>query len=1246
MRRFIFTGLILIFSTAIQAQTTATNALAFPSSNNSFLAKGNPAADVSVDLYTGKSQASIPICNLASKGISIPVSVDYADGAGVKLHEYATQVGLGWQLNAGGAISRVVRGFPDELPNGYLGTGTLPTNILTSQTQWGKLIASYVGNAGGMTSNEHTAIFGYAASAALTAPTADGEPDIFYVKTPFFSFQFVFNELGVPVFPNTTGYKIITTNFINTSSLYNQNSSFEVIDPSGNQYYFGTNVYSREQSTDSLYGVPYQFNSTWYLTQIITFNSKDVINLSYTSSSTNDTTYNYTWSEADNGSQTNTILSTGRNIVTNPKFISQIVSQLGEVDFNYTFNQRLDDHNLPFLSTIVTKAYNPQTLTNGTSLQTYTFQFGYFGTPSIDPNVLRLELTGITVAGNTTTTSTPLKLASFGYDTVTNSIVTNLPNRTWLVYDYWGHCNTTTNPPANDYKYVSLVSQSPNVTMAQIDILTSITTLQGETWQITYDNSVTGIGGVRVAKMSRTLPTGENLNKTYQYLDAYGNPSSGEIYSNLYSQLSFQMSSIITLYFTSNPYVLNDATGNFVGYSQVKEINQNGGYTLFNFSNFNDGTDADGLGFSDVLSTVNVQGINGYNFSYIPSATNMSFKRGLLLSKSVFNSAGNTLSSTTYNYSPLVSVANLKNSAYGLCIIFLNGVVTSTSYAQTSGYNKYSTTNENYRLTSVTQTDYDQVTHGNAMSQITNYGYDQLSDVNNTNRLINSITTADSKGLTDTRDIYYSIDVSQTGSAAIPMLTTGPETTTLQAMVTGNNVDEVIHTTQITNSVNSTINQKHNTFGTFQDGLATKYFITNASTYTSDPANIANTLVNQNYYYFDAGSSNLISSNSLGGKSTAVGYGYTSAYPNVKVVDASSTSITNSQTITAQGYLNFSTGTSFYSTGGNIVLSISFGSYPGATNQTFANYTLTGPSSYTGSLCYTMSGSGYSCGSTPSSITLTGYPAGSYSLTVSGSTNFPSSNPDLSFTYPTTIGVTTYTNEYFFEGFEENISATSGSAHTGNMYYNGNYTVNYSPPNSRSYLIQYWNLVGGIWNFNELPYSAGMVLTGPVDDIRVFPVDALMTSYTYNPLVGKTSETDPSGKSVSYLYDGLNRLNLVKDNDGSILKKNCYTYQGQTSSCPATLNIYCAGNNSYTTWTVSFTSTLTGQVYSFSIPATSFPNTNYQLPVGNYTVVLTPGNNNGHNLGFGNYGLSGSGAAAFTLTNIPLTSNITIYIED
>ncbi len=78
------------------------------------------------------------------------------------------------------------------------------------------------------------------------------------------------------------------------------------------------------------------------------------------------------------------------------------------------------------------------------------------------------------------------------------------------------------------------------------------------------------------------------------------------------------------------------------------------------------------------------------------------------------------------------------------------------------------------------------------------------------------------------------------------------------------NVDEVIHTVDIANIVSSTINQMHNTFGTFQDGLATKYYMTNASAYTSDPVNTTNTLVNQEYYYLDAGSSNLISSNTLG----------------------------------------------------------------------------------------------------------------------------------------------------------------------------------------------------------------------------------------------------------------------------------------------------------------------------------------------------------------------------------------------
>lgn len=54
---------------------------------------------------------------------------------------------------------------------------------------------------------------------------------------------------------------------------------------------------------------------------------------------------------------------------------------------------------------------------------------------------------------------------------------------------------------------------------------------------------------------------------------------------------------------------------------------------------------------------------------------------------------------------------------------------------------------------------------------------------------------------------------------------------------------------------------------------------------------------------------------------------------------------------------------------------------------------------------------------------------------------------------------------------------------------------------------------------------------------------AQITTYTYDPLVGITSTTDPRGNTVYYEYDSYNRLLHVKDNEGHILSKNQYHYK-------------------------------------------------------------------------------------------------------
>lgn len=65
--------------------------------------------------------------------------------------------------------------------------------------------------------------------------------------------------------------------------------------------------------------------------------------------------------------------------------------------------------------------------------------------------------------------------------------------------------------------------------------------------------------------------------------------------------------------------------------------------------------------------------------------------------------------------------------------------------------------------------------------------------------------------------------------------------------------------------------------------------------------------------------------------------------------------------------------------------------------------------------------------------------------------------------------------------------------------------------------------------------------------------NAQVYTYTFKPQVGVTSETDARGRTTYYEYDEMNRLHLVKDHDGNILKMICYNYHGQPVNCGPTV---------------------------------------------------------------------------------------------
>lgn len=55
----------------------------------------------------------------------------------------------------------------------------------------------------------------------------------------------------------------------------------------------------------------------------------------------------------------------------------------------------------------------------------------------------------------------------------------------------------------------------------------------------------------------------------------------------------------------------------------------------------------------------------------------------------------------------------------------------------------------------------------------------------------------------------------------------------------------------------------------------------------------------------------------------------------------------------------------------------------------------------------------------------------------------------------------------------------------------------------------------------------------------------LLTTYTHQPLVGILSQTDPTGRTITYEYDGLGRLLRTRDDQGRILSQQQYHYAGK-----------------------------------------------------------------------------------------------------
>jgi len=121
-------AVISLFSASSLTGQTGSLRVSLPSPTAASLGK---FGDIPVSLYTGVPDISIPLFTAKGRTLELPIVLKYHAG-GIRVEEIAGWAGLGWTLEAGGAITRTVRGLVDESPGGYYFTG----NTFNNPSNW------------------------------------------------------------------------------------------------------------------------------------------------------------------------------------------------------------------------------------------------------------------------------------------------------------------------------------------------------------------------------------------------------------------------------------------------------------------------------------------------------------------------------------------------------------------------------------------------------------------------------------------------------------------------------------------------------------------------------------------------------------------------------------------------------------------------------------------------------------------------------------------------------------------------------------------------------------------------------------------------------------------------------------------------------------------------------------------------------------------------------------------------------
>ena len=434
-------GFLLLFSKGVNAQDDPLSPPSVVPSTPEAAALGK-FIDVPVSHYTGVPQIGIPLCAVSEMGVGIDIALSY-HGSGIKVDEIASRVGLGWSLSGQGSVTRSVRGTPDD----YQGSGFLNTSITVADY----FAATPIQQATWTIQNN-------------TIGALDFESDMYYFNLPGgASGKFFFQQDGTPVMiphnqditinpvQNTAGHiekwEITTANGLKYYLGKSQDGSKEAVDRTTSN----TFTVQAGSGTTSFPETPAHFENyvtTWHLLEVVTpYN--DVVEYAYEPITVSTSTVSFSGERSRlSGTGCGAGSSSYTQINNSRRRLQSITSENTTVAFTYGHNRQdlINDAALTKLS-----VFNNES----TLIKEYRFTYDYF-TSSIahgnsvpfgdmDQRKKRLYLKELTE----TFAGSDNRQYEFEYDTTHI-----LPDRLSFATDFWGYYNgknnSTTHIPATE----------------------------------------------------------------------------------------------------------------------------------------------------------------------------------------------------------------------------------------------------------------------------------------------------------------------------------------------------------------------------------------------------------------------------------------------------------------------------------------------------------------------------------------------------------------------------------------------------------------------------------------------------------------------------------------------------------------------------------------------------------------------------------------------------------------------------